>query len=78
MTMLDNAAYLNAAHNITGLGFIINTDYWYWSCSDGFSNYSWYCGIPSGRVYLGWYYKGYTSWVVPFYASTQAKKKKSE
>ena len=75
MTMLDNAAYLNAAHNITGLGFIINTDYWYWSCSDSLSSYSWYCGIPSGRVYLGWDYKGYTNWVVPFYASTQAKKK---
>lgn len=75
MTMLDNAAYLNAAHSITGLGFIINTDYQYWSCSAGDSSYSWRCYLLMHRVSCIWCYKGRTSRVVPFYASTQAKKK---
>lgn len=78
MTMLDNAAYLNAAHNITGLGFIINTDYWYWSCSELYSGYSWYCYLFSYGVYCDWDDKNYTNSFVPFYASTQAKKKESE
>ena len=75
MTMLDNAAYLNAAHNITGLGFIINTDYWYWSCSECGSDGSWDCGLFRGRVGCYWDCKDYTGSIVPFYASTQAKKK---
>lgn len=75
MTMLDNAAYLNAAHYITGLGFIINTDYWYWSCSQCNSGSSWDCCLNRGRVDCGWSYKDYTDRVVPFYAFTQAKKK---
>ena len=75
MTMLDNAIYLNAAHKITGLGFIINTNYWYWSCSEGGSSYSWRCGLGRGRVRCDWGYKGSTGRIVPFYASTQEKKK---
>lgn len=75
MTMLDNAAYLNAAHYITGLGFIINTDYWYWSCSQCNSGSSWDCCLNRGRVDCGWSYKDYTDRIVPFYAFTQAKKK---
>lgn len=75
MTMLDNAAYLNAAHNITGLGFIINTDYWYWSCSEYTSDSSWDCCLDRGRVDCCWGYKDYTNRIVPFYAFTQAKKK---
>ena len=74
MTMLDNAVYLNAAHNITGLGFIINTDYLYWSCSEGYSDYSWSCCLDRGRVGCYWGGKGRTRGIVPFYASTQAKK----
>ena len=70
MTMLDNAAYLNAAHNITGLGFIINTDYWYWSCSEGGSDYSWGCGLSRSRVPCDWGFKDGTGSIVPFYAST--------
>ena len=76
MTMLDNAIYLNAAHKITGLGFIINTDYWYWSCSEGYSYGSWGCGLGRGRVFCGWDGKSCTGSIVPFYASTQAEKKK--
>lgn len=75
MTMLDNAAYLNAAHNITGLGFIINTDYWYWSCSEYGSGDSWGCLLFRRGVCCRWGRKGGTRRVVPFYASTQAKKK---
>lgn len=74
MTMLDNAAYLNAAHNITGLGFIINTDYWYWSCSECGSRGSWFCDLDWGRVRCAGGYKGGAYRFVPFYASTQAKK----
>ena len=76
MTMLDNAAYLNAAHNITGLGFIINTDYWYWSCSEDYSCGSWGCCLGRSRVCCNWSYKCRTYRVVPFYAFTQAKKKR--
>jgi hypothetical protein len=75
MTMLDNAVYLNAAHMITGLGFIINTDYWYWSCSEYCSDYLWGCRLSRGRVFCLWDDKCRTSRIVPFYASTQAKKK---
>ena len=77
MTMLDNAAYLNAAHNITSLGFIINTDYWYWSCSECDSDVSWGCCLCSCRVDWGLGYKGVTDRIVPFYASTKAKKRKA-
>ena len=71
ITMLDNAVYLNAAHMITGLGFIINTDYWYWSCSEYYSFYSWNCNLDRYRVHCYWHYKKcYTCSIVPFYAST--------
>ena len=70
MTMLDNAIYLNAAHKITGLGFIINTDYWYWSCSESSSRCSWGCYLRKHRVYYYWDFKHYTGSIVPFYAST--------
>lgn len=77
MTMLDNAAYLNAAHKITGLGFIISTNFWCWSCSERFC-YSWYCGLYSGRVNCRWGVKGLTRRVVPFYASTPAVKDETQ
>ena len=74
MTMLDNAAYLNAAHNITGLGFIINTDYWYWSCSESSSDYSWCCRLHSYGVCCGWCSKAIPGRIVPFYSFIQVKK----
>lgn len=74
MTMLDNAAYLNAAHMITGLGFIIDTGYCYWSCSEDASCCSWGCSLPSYGVDKFWDYKYCSNRFVPFYASTQAKK----
>lgn len=77
MTMLDNAAYLNAAHNITSLGFIINTGYRYWSCSERDSSISFGCCLCRHRVYCFWDYKRCTCKIVPFYASTKAKKKKA-
>lgn len=78
MTMLDNAAYLNTAHNITGLGFIINTDYWYWSCSGYGSDCSWCCGLGRGGVDWYWNYKGSTCSVVPFFASKASTEEKNE
>lgn len=80
MTMLDNAIYLNAAHKITGLCFIIDTNYWYWSCSEGYSGRSWFCRLFSYRVRCSWGGKYYASRVVPFYASkkrVENKKKKN-
>lgn len=71
MTMLDNAAYLNAAHNITNLGFIIDTPYCYWSCSEHSFRGSWICYIHCYGVHCDWDYKNYTYCIVPFYASTQ-------
>lgn len=76
MTMLDNAAYLNAAHNITGLGFIIDTYYWYWSCSRDNSRFSCCCGIRRSGVCYKLGIKCYAYIVVPFYISTQSKKKR--
>ena len=75
MTMLDNAIYLNAAHKITGLGFIINTDYWWGSCSEYYSYCSWVCSLDRAVVYYGWMGKHTACGIVPFYASSQAKKK---
>lgn len=74
MTMLDNAAYLNAARNITGLGFIINTDCWYWSCSEFGPYVSWGCCLDGGKVCYDWSSKDYAGSFVPFYAFTRAKK----
>lgn len=68
-TMLDNAIYLNAAHKITGLGFISDTDYWYWSCSEGSSKYSWLCCFYSNMVNCLCEKKYRNSSIVPFYAS---------
>ena len=42
ITMIDNCIYLNAAHQITGLGFVIG-DEWYHSCSEDSSYGSWGC-----------------------------------
>lgn len=72
ITMLDNAVYLNAAHMITGLGFITNTNYRYWSCSrsEEGSNCPYACYLSGGVVYYDWDYKNYTRSIVPFYAST--------
>lgn len=78
MTMLDNAIYLNAAHKITGLGFIINTDNWYWSCSEDDSCYSWDCFLLRGRVECFWDRKYYIYSFVPFYASTNGVNKQKE
>lgn len=75
ITMLDNAAYLNAAHNITGLGFFIDTGGLYWTCSMHDSCCSCNCTICSGGVFCSWCSKYNTYMIVPFYAFTQAKTK---
>ena len=69
MKMLDNALYLNAARAITGIGFVIDRQYWYWSCSEGGSSDSFCCGLDSGMVYKDWSYKFSRYCVVPFFAS---------
>jgi len=76
MTMLDNAVYLNAAHMITGLGFIIDTEGRYWSCSEYDSCYSWLCCLYRGGVVCDWAHKGYyLRRIVPFYAFINKKAK---
>lgn len=73
MTMLDNAIYLNAAHKITGLGCIITTNKWYWSCSERVFIFSWACRLDEGRVFCDYDYKDGKYTVVPFYASSERK-----
>lgn len=68
MTMLDSAVYLNAAHMITGLGLIINTDYWCCSCSECGFGLLWYGNLYKGGVDCDWGCKDTRSWVIPFYA----------
>lgn len=70
MTMLDNAMYLNAAHNITGLGSIIDICCWYWSCSELFDDCSWICCFSGGKVSWNYNRKDYINSIVPFYAFT--------
>lgn len=70
ITMLDHAIYLNAAYRITGLGFIININNWYWSCSEDDSGFSWSCVLYKEEVDFGWVDKSFIDKVVPFYAST--------
>lgn len=80
-TMLDNCIYLNAAHQITGLGFVIG-DEWYHSCSErGYNgswycgyNGSWYCGLSGDGVNCGWGGKRLRGSIVPFLASKDKKK----
>lgn len=67
-TMLDNTIFLNAAHAISGLGFHLDSDSWFWTCSEGYSNYSWYCCLYCGRVYCRWNFKYCHGSIVPFYA----------
>lgn len=67
-TMLDNCIYLNAAHQITGLGFVID-DEWYSSCSEDSCCGSWRCGLGHGKVDCRWDYKGCKRRIVPFLAS---------
>ena len=71
MTMLDNTIYLNAAHKITGLGFIIDTNYLYGSCSEYESYSSWCCYLVRNSVIRFWRHKCSTNKIVPFYASTK-------
>ena len=64
-TMLDNCIYLNAAHHITELGFLIGNE-WYNSCSENSSEYSWDCCFPCNRVSCFFGYKDYSRRTVPF------------
>lgn len=64
-TMLDNSIYLNAAHHITNLGFLIR-DEWYNSCTEGGRDYSWGCYLGKYKVFCRWYYKDDKNITVPF------------
>ena len=67
-TMLDNCIYLNAAHHITGLGFLIGDESYepYNSCTEGGRDYSWGCYLDNGKVRCRWYYKDDKNRIVPF------------
>ena len=64
-TMLDNCIYLNAAHHITGLGFLIGNE-WYNTCSEKNCEYSWRCSGPCNRVSCYSGYKRCQRRTVPF------------
>ena len=67
-TMINNCIYLNAAHQITGLGFIIG-DELYCSCSESGYDGSWGCYLYGSKVLHGLYCKLSPGRVVPFLAS---------
>ena len=64
-TMLDNCIYLNAAHHITSLGFLMGGE-WYNSCTEGGRDYYWGCYLDNGKVRCRWYYKDDKNKIVPF------------
>ena len=64
-TMLNNSIYLNAAHQITALGFVI-ADELYHSCSDSSKAMSWVCSLSLGKVDCWWCGKDYIARIVPF------------
>ena len=66
--MIDNCIYLNAANQITGLGFIISNE-WYQSCSEYNYTSLWSCISGMGEVGCCWRYKDCKDMVVPFLAS---------
>lgn len=74
VAMLDNSLYLNAARAVTGLGYYITNDHWYWSCSERDGLYSFCCYLHYDMVRRGWGSKGDRSSVVPFFASRREKK----
>lgn len=73
-TMINNCIYLNAAHQITGLGFIIG-DEWYKSCSECTYEDSWDCRLYDSMVFCNWRYKSKLNpgRVVPFLVSKDFK-----
>ena len=64
-TMLDNCIYLNAAHHITSLGFLMGGE-WYNSCTEGGRDYFWGCYLRNSKVHCRWYYKDDKNRTVPF------------
>ena len=64
-TMLDNCIYLNAAHHITSLGFLIGND-WYNSCSEITCKSSLRCSVSWDRVNCYTNKKRYQQRTVPF------------
>ena len=64
-TMLDNCIYLNAAHHITGLGFLIGNE-WYNSCSEITCESSWRCSVSCNRVSCCTDIKRHQQRTVPF------------
>ena len=64
-TMLDNCIYLNAAHQITGLGFLIGKEL-YNTCSEKSCECSWCYYFPCSRVSCYFGYKECPRRTVPF------------
>lgn len=69
--LLDNTIYLNAAHKITGLGFIFNTNCYYGSCSEYDYSHTWICIIGCSQVHRSCARKSIALMFVPFYASAK-------
>lgn len=66
-TMINNCIYLNAAHQITGLGFVIDNER-YPSCSEYNCKCSWDCISGIGEISCCWCYKDRKDRVIPFLA----------
>ena len=64
-TMLDNCIYLNVAHHITGIGFLIGNEL-YNSCSEISCESSWKCSVSWYRVNCCTGKKRYQQRTVPF------------
>lgn len=71
-TMINNCIYLNAAHQITGLGFIIG-DEWYKSCSECTYEDSFDCRLYDSRLFCDWRYKCKKGIIIPLLASKDFK-----
>ena len=71
-TMINNCIYLNAAHQITGLGFIIGGE-WYKSCSECTYEDSFDCRLYDSRLFCDWRYKCKKGIIIPFLASKDFK-----
>ena len=67
-TMINNCIYLNAANQITGLGFIIDNE-WYCSCSKYNYKCNWNCQLDYYNIHCFWNFKYYKCNIVPFLAS---------
>lgn len=64
--MLDNSMYINIAYLISGLGYLIDANNYYWTSSESNRGYSWCCDQYFGKIECGWLSVISKGNVVPF------------